>query len=61
MNIDNLIKELQQINVNELTYSQLIDLAENIEKLKERIKVVFVAKCLAYGEKFFEDEEQSNE
>lgn len=61
MNIDNLIKEIQQINVNELTYSQLIDLTENAEKLKERIKVVFVAKCLAYGEKFFEDEEQNNE
>ena len=61
MNIDNLIKEIQQINVNELTYSQLIDLAENAEKLKERIKVVFVAKCLAYGKKFFEDEEQNNE
>lgn len=61
MNIDNLIKEIQQINVNELTYSQLIDLTENAEKLKERIKVVFVAKCLAYGEKFFEDEEQNND
>lgn len=61
MNIDNLIKELQQINVNELTYSQLGDLAENIEKLKERMAVVLVAKCLAYGEKFFEDEEQNNE
>ena len=61
MNTDNLIKELQQVNVNELTYSQLIDLVENAEKLKERIKVVFVAKCLAYGEKFFENEEKNNE
>lgn len=61
MNIDNLIKELQQINVNELTYSQLIDLAENTEKLKEKIAIVLVAKYLAYGEKFFEDEEQNNE
>lgn len=56
MNIDNLIKELQQINVDELTYSQLGDLAENIEKLKERMAVVLVAKCLAYGDKFFENE-----
>lgn len=61
MNLDDFIKEIQQINVNELTYSQLIDLAENAEKLKEKIKVVFVAKCLAYGEKFFENEEQNNE
>lgn len=56
MNIGDLIKDLKQIDVDKLTYSELVDLAKNIEKLKEKIAIVLVAKYLAYGEEFFKDE-----
>ena len=49
MNIDNLIKELQQINVEKLTDDELEKLAENIEKLTQKIALVMTVRYLVGG------------
>ena len=62
MNIDNLIKELQQINVDkltdneleELTDNELEELAENIEKLTKKIALVMTVRYLVGGDSFNE-------
>lgn len=52
MNIDNLIKDLQQINVDKLTDDELEKLAENIEKLTQKIALVMTVRYLVGGELF---------
>lgn len=54
MNIDNLIKELQQINVDKLTDDELEELGENIEKLSIKIALVMTVRYLAGGDSFNE-------
>lgn len=54
MNIDNLIKELQQINVEKLTDNELEELAENIEKLTQKIALVMTVRYLVGGDLFNE-------
>lgn len=49
MNIDNLIKELQQINFEKLTDDELEELAENIEKLTQKIALVMTVRYLVGG------------
>lgn len=57
MNIDNLIKELQQINVEKLTDDELEELAELVTFIQ-----VFTMKILKELDKrFFENEEKNNE
>lgn len=57
MNIDNLIKELQQINIEKLTDVELEKLAELVTFIQ-----VFTMKILKELDKrFFENEEQNNE
>lgn len=50
MNIDNLIKELQQINVDKLTDDEIEKLAENIEKLTQKIALVMTVRYLVGGD-----------
>lgn len=54
MNIDNLIKELQQINFEKLTDDELEELAENIEKLTKKIALVMTVRYLVGGDLFNE-------
>ena len=57
MNIDNLIKELQQINFEKLTDDELEELAELVTFIQ-----VFTMKILKELDKrFFENEEKNNE
>lgn len=57
MNIDNLIKELQQIDVEKLTDDELEELAELVTFIQ-----VFTMKILKELDKrFFENEEKNNE
>lgn len=57
MNIDNLIKELQQINVEKLTDDELEKLTELVTFIQ-----VFTMKILKELDKrFFENEERNNE
>ena len=57
MNIDNLIKELQQINVEKLTDDELEKLTELVTFIQ-----VFTMKILKELDKrFFENEEKNNE
>jgi len=50
MNIKDLIKELQQINFEKLTDDELEELAENIEKLTQKIALVMTVRYLVGGE-----------
>ena len=50
MNIKDLIKELQQINFEKLTDDELEELAENIEKLTQKIALVMIVRYLVGGE-----------
>lgn len=54
MNIDDLIKELQQINVDKLTDDEIEKLAENIEKLTKKIALVMTVRYLVGGDLFNE-------
>lgn len=54
MNVNNLIKELQQINVDKLTDDELEKLAENIEKLTKKIALVMTVRYLVGGDSFNE-------
>lgn len=54
MNIDNLIKELQRIDVDKLTDDKLEKLGENIEKLSIKIALVMTVRYLAGGDSFNE-------
>lgn len=54
MNIDNLIKEIQQINFDKLTDDELEELAENIEKLTQKIALVMTVRYLVWGDLFNE-------
>ena len=57
MNIDDLIKELQQINVEKLTDDELEKLAELVTFIQ-----IFTMKILKELDKrFFENEEKNNE
>lgn len=57
MNIDNLIKELQQIDIEKLTDNELEKLTELVTFIQ-----VFTLKILKELDKrFFENEEQNNE
>ena len=57
MNIDNLIKELQQINFDKLTDDELEKLAELVTFIQ-----IFTMKILKELDKrFFENEEKNNE
>lgn len=46
MNIDNLIKELQQIDVEKLTDDELEKLLKNIEKLTQKVALVMTVRYL---------------
>ena len=46
MNIEDLIKELQRIDVDKLTDDELETLAENIEKLSIKIALVMTVRYL---------------
>lgn len=50
MNIDNLIKDLKQIDVDKLTDDELEKLAENIEKLTKKIALVMTVRYLVGGD-----------
>ena len=50
MNIDNLIKELQQINVDKLTDDELEKLLKNIEKLTQKVALVITVRHLVGGD-----------
>lgn len=50
MNIDDLIKELQRIDVDKLTDDELEELAENIEKLSIKIALVMTVRYLVGGD-----------
>lgn len=50
MNIDNLIKDLKQIDVDKLTDDELEELAENIEKLTQKIALVMAVRYLVGGD-----------
>lgn len=50
--LNNLIKDLQQINVDKLTDDELEKLAENIEKLTQKIALVMTVRYLVGGELF---------
>lgn len=54
MNIDNLIKDLEQINVDKLTDDELEKLMKNIEKLTQKIALVMTVRYLVGGESFNE-------
>lgn len=56
MNIDNLIKELQQINFEKLTDDELEELAENIEKLTQKIGDEVIKRYVMIGGELFENE-----
>lgn len=57
MNIDNLIKELQRIDVDKLTDDELEELAELVTFIQ-----IFTMKILKELDKrFFENEEKNNE
>lgn len=49
MNIDNLIKELQQIDVEKLTDDELGELGKNIEKLTQKVALVITVRYLVGG------------
>jgi hypothetical protein len=53
MNIDNLIKELQQIDIEKLTDDELEELGENIPTLAEKIANEIVKRYVMNGGKFF--------
>lgn len=57
MNIDNLIKELQQINVEKLTDDEL----EKFTELVTFIQVFTMKVLKEIDKRFFENEEQNNE
>jgi len=50
MNIDNLIKELQQINFEKLTDDELEELLKNIEKLTQKVALVITVRYLVWGD-----------
>lgn len=50
MNIDNLIKELQQINFEKLTDDELEELLKNIEKLTQKVALVITVRYLVCGD-----------
>lgn len=50
MNIDNLIKELQQIDVEKLTDDELEKLLKNIEKLTQKVALVMTVRYLVGGD-----------
>lgn len=49
MNIGDLIKDLKQIDVDKLTDDELEELAENIEKLTQKIALVMTVRYLVGG------------
>ncbi len=53
MNIDNLIKELQQIDIEKLTDDELEELGENIPTLAEKTANEIVKRYVMNGGKFF--------
>lgn len=53
MNIKDLIKELQQINFEKLTDDELEELAENIEKLTQKIGNEAIKRYVMNGGEFF--------
>lgn len=56
MNIDNLIKELQQINFEKLTDDELEKLAENMETLAKKTANEVIKRYVMIGGEFFENE-----
>lgn len=56
MNIDNLIKELQQINFEKLTDDELEKLAENMETLAKKTANEVIKRYVVNGGEFFKNE-----
>ena len=50
MNIKDLIKDLKQIDADKLTDDELEELAENIEKLTQKIALVMTVRYLVGGD-----------
>lgn len=53
MNIDNLIKELQQINFEKLTDDELEKLAENMKTLAQKVANEVIKRYVKNGGEFF--------
>lgn len=53
MNIDNLIKELQQIDVEKLTDDELEELAENMKTLAQKTANEVIKRYVMNGGEFF--------
>lgn len=56
MNIGDLIKELQQINVEKLTDDELEKLAENMETLAKKTANEVIKRYVVNGGEFFKNE-----
>lgn len=56
MNIDNLIKELQQINFEKLTDDELEKLAENMGTLAKKTANEVIKRYVVNGGEFFKNE-----
>lgn len=56
MNIDNLIKELQQINVEKLTDDELGKFADNMKILANKLANEVIKRYVANGGEFFKNE-----
>lgn len=56
MNIDNLIKELQQIDVEKLTDDELGEFADNMKTLANRLANETIKRYVANGGEFFKNE-----
>ena len=50
MNIDNLIKDLKQIDADKLTDDELEELLKNIEKLTQKVALVITVRYLVWGD-----------
>lgn len=53
MNIDNLIKELQQINVEKLTDDELLEFADNMKILSNKLANEVIKRYVANGGELF--------
>lgn len=56
MNIDNLIKDLKQIDVDKLTDDELGKFADNMETLAKKLANEVIKRYVANGGDFFKNE-----
>ena len=56
MNIDNLIKELQQIDIEKLTDDELGEFADNMKILANKLANEVIKRYVANGGEFFKNE-----